>query len=202
MIVVAPLLGLDPAIATYRPSHIVSLSSPGAQAAQLPPGSDVLRLTFHDISEPRPGLEMATLDDVRNLIAFARSWPRERPMLIHCWAGVSRSPAAAFVVACAIGTPGSERDIALRMRRAASFVTPNRHLVALGDDLLERQGSMRAAMNEIGRGTEFVTSLTFVVDDRNFAPDATSCDGAPVDACILGANEPLRSIDDTRRYPL
>ena len=163
MIVVAPLHELDQAFARWRPSHVVSLASPGAELARLPDGVETLRLTFHDITEPRPGLSMATDDDVRALLRFGLDWPAERPLLIHCWAGVSRSPAAAYVIACARNPTVNEAEPAARLREAAPFATPNRHLVALADAALESGGAMTTAIAAIGRGAETSLGASFVL---------------------------------------
>ena len=154
MIVVAPLHELDDAIARWRPSHIVSLASPGASPVQLPEEFETLRLSFHDIAGPRPDLVMATEADVAALLTFGLAWPAERPLLVHCWAGVSRSPAAAYVIACARNPERDVRDLADGLRRVAPFATPNARVVALADGLLRREGAMIASIARIGRGAE------------------------------------------------
>lgn len=164
MIVVAPLHELDAAIARWRPSHIVSLASPGAEAARLPQGVDILRLTFHDIAAPRADLTAARREDVESLLAFGRTWRGERPLLVHCWAGVSRSPAAAYAIACARADRGREDDLARTLREAAPFATPNPHFVRLADDLLDRRGAMATAIAGIGRGADAFSGTTFRLD--------------------------------------
>lgn len=161
MIIVSPLHELQAAWANWRPSHVVSLASPGAESAPLPGGVELLRLTFHDIVEPRGELVMAAASDVEALLAFARTWDGIRPLLVHCWAGVSRSPAAAYVIACAASRPGTEALIAASLRQAAPFATPNRHVVALGDKFLARRGAMSAAIASIGRGADTSIGSTF-----------------------------------------
>lgn len=163
MIVVAPLHELDEAIARWRPSHVVSLASPGAETARLPRDVERLRLAFHDITEPRPDLAMATDADVKALLSFGLAWPGGRPLLIHCWAGVSRSPAAAYVVACARSPAGDEMDLANKLRREAPFATPNPHVVALADGLLERGSAMTRSISTIGRGFETSLGVSFVL---------------------------------------
>ena len=164
MIVVAPLHDLDRALALWRPSHVVSLASPAAEPAQLPGDVEVLRLVFNDIVEPRPGLVTATDADVKALLAFGLAWKAERPLLVHCWAGVSRSPAAAYVIACARNPMINERDLADTLRRQAPFATPNRHVVALADGLLDRGGAMIASIDAIGRGADVSLGDSFVLD--------------------------------------
>lgn len=163
MIVVAPLHELDQAIARWRPSHVVSLASPGAEPPQLPRDVELLRLMFHDIAEPTPDLAMATEADMKTLLSFGLAWPGERPLLIHCWAGVSRSPAAAYVITCARDPTIDELEQANKLRRAAPFATPNPHIIALADGLLDRGGAMTEAIAAIGRGSETSLGVSFAL---------------------------------------
>lgn len=163
MIVVAPLHELEQAIARWRPSHVVSLASPGAEPARLPRDVQQLRLAFHDIADPRPDLAMATDVDIKSLLSFGLTWAGEQPLLIHCWAGVSRSPAAAYVIACARRSKGDEQNLAKTLRRAAPFATPNPHVVALADRLLDRAGAMTGSIAAIGRGSETSLGVSFVL---------------------------------------
>ena len=112
-----------------------------------------LRLAFHDIVEPMPGLTAPDRDIMQAVLDFGRNAGPQRALLIHCWAGISRSSAAAFAVACD-RNPGFERDIAIELRRRSPSATPNRLMVRLADDLLERNGRMVEAIDGIGRGAE------------------------------------------------
>jgi predicted protein tyrosine phosphatase len=112
-----------------------------------------VRLAFHDIVELRPGLTAPDHRMMQAILDFGRGESGQRPMLIHCWAGISRSSAAAFAIACD-RNPGFEHDIAMELRRRAPSVTPNRLMIALADDLLRRQGRMIKAIEAIGRGAE------------------------------------------------
>ena len=112
-----------------------------------------LRLAFHDIAEPMPGLTAPDRDLMQAVLDFGRDVGEQRALLIHCWAGISRSSAAAFAIACD-RNPGFERDIATELRRRAPSATPNRLMVRLADDLLQRDGRMIEAIDGIGRGAE------------------------------------------------
>jgi predicted protein tyrosine phosphatase len=112
-----------------------------------------VRLAFHDIVEPMPGLTAPDRGLMQAVLDFGRNSEPQRALLIHCWAGISRSSAAAFAIACD-RNPGFERDIANELRRRAPFVTPNRLMVRLADDLLARDGRMVEAIDKIGRGAE------------------------------------------------
>ncbi len=165
LIHVCPLADLDNVVGKARPSHLVSLVSPSMP--EVAPGSiagaHYLRLGINDITEPREGYLLAQEADIAQLLAFIAQWPRVRPMVMHCWFGVSRSPAAAYIAACAIAPEADEAVIAATLRAQAPFATPNARLVALADDLLGRDGRMRAAIEAIGRGSEVSTGVPFTL---------------------------------------
>ena len=91
-----------------------------------------IRLAFHDVIEPLPGLVAPDRDVMQAILNFGRAGSNQRAMLIHCWAGISRSSAAAFAIACD-RNPGFEREIAAELRRRAPSVTPNRRAATPGE---------------------------------------------------------------------
>ncbi|HEY1073945.1 hypothetical protein [Brevundimonas sp.] len=164
-LIVAPLHEAAGLMARHQPSHLISLASPGHVEARLvDPLSHRLDLRFNDIAEPRAGLTPPGEADVAALLAFAASWDGTRPLLVHCWAGVSRSTAAAYVIACARSAPGREAAWAERLRAAAPTATPNPLLVALADRHLHRDGAMSRAVAAIGRGAETAWGAPFELD--------------------------------------
>jgi predicted protein tyrosine phosphatase len=153
-IFVTPLSSVHSTVADARVSHLVTLIN-GDTLIDTPPGigdGRHLRLSMNDISEPRDGLVVPCEDHVADLIQFTLNWDQKAPILIHCWAGISRSTAAAFISLCALNPEVDEHALARALRRASPTAYPNRRLVALADQVLSRQGRMSAAVEHIGRG--------------------------------------------------
>jgi predicted protein tyrosine phosphatase len=153
-IYVAPLSLVETTIAELRVSHLVTLIN-GETPVPTPPSIDPdrhLRLAMNDICEPAAGLVLPCQEHVADLVQFALDWDRRAPLLIHCWAGISRSTAAAFISLCALNPKADEFGLARALRLASPTAYPNRRLVALGDEALARSGRMVAAVEEIGRG--------------------------------------------------
>ncbi len=153
-IFVAPLSLVETTVADANVSHLVTLIN-GETLISTPPSivpDRHLRLAMNDICEPQPGLVLPCETHVADLITFAREWDRQAPLLIHCWAGISRSTAAAFISLCALNPEGSEIELARALRSASPTAYPNRLLVALADEILTRDGRMINAVEEIGRG--------------------------------------------------
>jgi predicted protein tyrosine phosphatase len=161
-LIVCPLADLNKALAS-QPSHVLSLISPDA-APPICTGTEHLILRFNDINAPREGLTSASPKDIESLMEFTQNWSGEASFLAHCWAGISRSTAAAYIIACQHSAPGTEAALARQLRDAAPEATPNPLMIALADTLLNRNGRMSAAIAAIGRGREAGQGTLFTLD--------------------------------------
>jgi len=153
MILVTPLSALHETIEKYRPSHLVTLLSAQSMIdtpADILPQNH-LRLSLSDITDVTAGLIRPGADHVEQLLAFGHGWDATAPIVVHCWAGVSRSMAAAFILLCARAENGAEYSIAKKIRARAAYANPNRRLVELADRALERKGQMISAVDAMGR---------------------------------------------------
>jgi predicted protein tyrosine phosphatase len=163
MIHVCSLARLPEMVVRTRARHVVSLLAREdnlARPASIAPENH-LWLKLDDITEPTEGFVAPQTEHVEELIAFVQRWPREAPMVIHCWAGVSRSSAAAFVAVCALNPAGDERTIAKALRNASPTATPNIRIVTIADKLLGREGRMVKAAKAIGSGIILSDALPF-----------------------------------------
>ena len=145
---------------------LVTLLSPGTEVERpihISPERH-LYLAVSDIVEPLPGHVLPDATHLDELLRFIRAWDRSAPMLIHCFAGVSRSTAAAYIAACALAPERDELAIARALRAASPTASPNTHLVALADDALGRSGRMKKAIAEIGRGQECSEGEPFTLE--------------------------------------
>lgn len=151
-IIVSGLAEVPALIVRRRPSHLVTLLDP-ASMIETPEGLAAdrhLKLAVNDIAEPTEGLVPPDETIVQRLLTFGRTWDETHPMLIHCWAGISRSTASAFALACERSPDADEQAIALAMRAAAPHASPNRRIVALADDMMGRRGRMVDAVAAMG----------------------------------------------------
>jgi predicted protein tyrosine phosphatase len=151
-VIVCPLADVGDCVAAEAPARLISLWSREGPDPPAWTGGPRLALCFNDIEEPQPGFIAPDFETIDRLLAFAADWKEAGPLLIHCWFGISRSTAAAFIVLCAADPARSEQEIALALRDAAPEASPNRLMVALADDRLRRGGRMRQAIADIGRG--------------------------------------------------
>ncbi|HYA81368.1 MAG TPA: protein tyrosine phosphatase [Methylocystis sp.] len=123
-----------------------------------------LRLSLSDIEAPLEGHILPNREHVDRLLAFLYEWDRAAPLVIHCYAGVSRSPAAAYIGACALAPRRCEFEIARELRLASPSATPNKQLVAVADRMLKRDGRMVEAVASIGRGADCFEGAPFAME--------------------------------------
>ena len=96
-------------VATFEAAYLLTCL-PGEMRVQTPTGikpENHARLSIHDIAEPIDGHVAPDAAHVAQLLAFATAWDRRGAMVIHCWAGISRSTAAAFVSRAGAGRLGA-----------------------------------------------------------------------------------------------
>lgn len=179
--VVTPLSQLKSTINRYNPSHMLTLLSPNSAVyidKKIPQQNHHI-LFFNDINQPRAKLIAPQMHDVKKIIAAAQQWhltqdahfatqpnaavPSNAAMLIHCQMGISRSTAAAYIIACALNHNIDEEALAINLRELSPSATPNAQLIALADDYLKRNGKMVAAIKRIGRGAEAREGTPFIL---------------------------------------
>lgn len=122
-----------------------------------------LRLGVNDVANPARGLVHPQEEHVAAIIDFARGWDQSAPLLVHCWYGVSRSPAAALIAALAVRPDLDDRQLVTDLRLASPQASPNTRLIEIGDALLGREGRLVAAVKAIGRGAEFSAEKPFAL---------------------------------------
>ncbi|WP_036259330.1 tyrosine phosphatase family protein [Methylocapsa aurea] len=144
---------------------LINRGTPVRRPSEIPPDRHLM-VAVSDIVAHEEGHILPSDAHVAQLLAFVRQWDRADPMLIHCWAGVSRSTAAAFIAACALNPHRAETDIAEAIRRDSPTATPNARLVAVADAMLGREGRMAAAVERIGRGDECHEGVPFALELR------------------------------------
>lgn len=174
---VCPLAHVHTTLLTSGAEHVISLLAPIDRTPVFP---DVaphrhLLLSLSDITLATPGHVLAASTHVGELLRFVHGWDRRSPLLVHCFAGVSRSTAAAFVALCALDPARPEADHAAALRAASSTATPNARLVALADQALARAGRMTAAVAAIGRGAECFAGGCFTLK----VPDLAESNASP-----------------------
>ncbi len=163
MIHVCSLSRLHETVEDTGARHVVSLIGDEARIER--PSAVIaenhLRLRLHDISTPLDGYIIPGEEHIADLLKFVRRWDRRAPLVVHCYAGISRSTASAFASVCALNPHRDEESIAQALRRASPTATPNIRIVSIADRLLGRDGRMVAAIEMIGQGRLAAEGMPF-----------------------------------------
>ncbi|MEL6745912.1 MAG: protein tyrosine phosphatase [Pseudomonadota bacterium] len=160
-VLVCPLHHLAETLQTSGATDLVTFASPGNSPTDLPAGLRHLALEFNDIAAPRDGYLEPQKEHIDALLDFVRAWDGNRPLVLNCWMGISRSTAAAALTLAALERQPDCINIAQRLRLASPCATPNPLMIALGDQALHLGGALSQAISSIGRGAEAFTGTPF-----------------------------------------
>jgi predicted protein tyrosine phosphatase len=156
LIAVCSLVLVPQTIARLKPWGLITLLDP-ASMIETPQGVGAdrhLKVGVNDINGSADGLISPKEDHVASVLEHGLAWDPASPLLIHCWAGVSRSTASAFMIACQRNPDIAPSRIANMIRTLSPTATPNRLLTSIADDMLGRGGAMVDAIDAIGRGED------------------------------------------------
>lgn len=153
-----------------KPAHLVSLLSPGDIFPEVEGlvHANHHKVHLHDIREEKPGLTAPGHQHVEGIVEFLASWDSDLPLLVHCWAGISRSTATAFIAACLHNSDAAEADIAQAIAEASPTAFPNTRLVSIADDIMQRNGRMTQAAQAICQDNERMARVSASLEARPF----------------------------------
>ncbi|HEY3792176.1 MAG TPA: protein tyrosine phosphatase [Bradyrhizobium sp.] len=166
MIHVCSLAALPDTVKATGASHVLTVMAKVDQV-QRPESvleANHLKVAIDDITEAMDGFVAPSDVHIERVLNFVRGWDRCAPLVVHCYAGISRSTASAFAAACALNPHRDEIAIARQIRAASPIAAPNRLIVSLADKALQRQGRMLRALDEMGPGSMIAEGRPFRVE--------------------------------------
>jgi len=166
MIHVCSLAALPDTVKATGASHILTVMAKvdQVQRPQSVLEANHLKVQVDDITEDMDGFVAPNDTHIEKVLNFVRGWDRNAPLVIHCYAGISRSTASAFAAVCALNPHRNEIAIARQIRAASPIASPNRLIVSLADKALGREGRMLRALDEMGPGSMTVEGRPFRID--------------------------------------
>ena len=163
---VCSLTKLEETVALTGARHVITLINAGTPM-RLPATighRNHLFLAMHDIVETVDGMTPPGEIHVAQMLEWVKDWDRATPLVVHCFAGISRSTAAAYTLVSALNPWRDEAALATLLRQRAPSATPIRRIVEIADRLLGRDGRMVAAIDAIGRGADAFEGTPFALE--------------------------------------
>jgi predicted protein tyrosine phosphatase len=136
-----------------KPTHIISISSPEKEAP-FDSGfgnAKILRLSFYDITTQSAADSLDEKDVPTRSIAetiynFGKEFDDDTILLIHCFAGISRSSAAGIISLTprygAIGATKKVGELTINGQSGYEWFFPNPVLIEAFDDMLHFDGEL------------------------------------------------------------
>lgn len=160
---VCSLRELGGRIGQARPDLVVSICDPASpheeaqaeRALSTCPRTPVMRLRFHDIQDSEEGAEAPGRGHMAGLFAWLARQAPPATLLVHCHAGLSRSPAIALAAAAFLARQSRPADVRLAdelaeaVLDAAPICLPNAAIVALADNMLGFDGQLSSSLSRM-----------------------------------------------------
>jgi predicted protein tyrosine phosphatase len=155
---IAPIFALDAEIARFNPDYVISITDPRSGDAEriaallARTGTPYTGLAFHDIDKVIEPFIAPSLPAFRDMCqALDRDLP-ETPgrLLVHCHAGLSRSPAVAMIALAHFAQRDGDlneevaREIAREVFKAQPLAIPNKRILRMGTSLFGAQARVMA----------------------------------------------------------
>jgi len=138
-------------------THLLSIQDPRIDVTGLRPRrikeKHHLLLRFADVENPADP-DAPTYDELFKVVLWLDEVEPVDGLLVHCQAGICRSPAVACMALAYLNPDASFRDCMDEVARGSShgIVHPNRLVVALADEILGAGGEMVAEIAAWRRG--------------------------------------------------
>jgi len=139
-----------PRFADRKVSHVIGILDPGTARPGAYADLGALHhaeFRFHDIVQPEPLRLAPSRADVEAVLQACEMVLNAAPahVLVHCWAGISRSTATASML-LALRNPGREDEVFTALRRIRPQAWPNTLMISHADDILGRRGALVSAL--------------------------------------------------------
>lgn len=104
-----------------------------------------LVLHFEDVDTAKHGIRIATHAQVEQALEFGRA-ASSTSLLVHCMHGIGRSTAIALAILADRLGKGREDDAIAELYAMRPEAAPNLIVIALADEILERDGALSGAL--------------------------------------------------------
>lgn len=110
-----------------------------------------LELQFDDVTVESRFHTAPTHADVTQILEFGKKLTEDSSLLVHCHAGISRSPAAAILILLQMNPEATVEEIFDRVKEVRPINYPNRLILELGGRILGREHEIESAYGKYYR---------------------------------------------------
>jgi predicted protein tyrosine phosphatase len=103
---------------------------------------------------------LPNLDHINKIINFIETWDQTKPIVIHCWCGVSRSMATASFLLCKINTKDIEKNVRF-IRSIAPHANPNKLMLSMFEKYLNINNELTQAYEKYPHSITYDCTVTF-----------------------------------------
>jgi len=103
-------------------------------------------LRFHDAVSGQGSLTLPETHHIHQLLTFGGPIKAQHRVLVHCYAGLCRSTAAALLLLAQSDRASTPQTVVRRLLKIAPHAWPNVRMLQLGDEILGYDGSLVNAM--------------------------------------------------------
>ena len=164
MIIVCSLFDLKSVCESVKPSHVISVIDPGYEPKTPTGVQNHLKLGFDDITEVKidniihrnsstidsvliENQVLPNIDHINKIVEFLSTWDQSKPIVIHCWCGVSRSMATASFLICKLNKQDINRNVRF-IRAIAPHANPNKLMIFLFEKYLKIDNKLKEAFEK------------------------------------------------------
>ena len=150
MLIVSSLQKAHDAYKAHSPARVISLLSDDEELPSFEGLTDEAHLKLYVLEDASTATISKTAKErAQKIIDFLGPWDGAGGVLVHCNRGVARSMAAAYIVLCLLRPDDAEETLAQMLRDGAPHADPCPMLITYADDLLDRDGRMIDAIEDL-----------------------------------------------------
>ena len=140
---------LEYAINSIKPDSLISVVQESYQPDEKISSkiNKHLRISIDDIVDKQLGKVIPTKKNVEILLKFFETMDLNKPTVIHCLAGISRSSACALILR-RTQTDIPDIELVSKFRSLMPHAHPNKLLIEYADSLLNRKGELIASLKK------------------------------------------------------
>jgi|TARA_B110000444_G_C18850016_1_gene604812 predicted protein tyrosine phosphatase len=148
-----------------KTKKIISIYSPNNSFPLFPgiKNKDILRLCFNDIDQARYNLKTISQKDIRSVLSFVQK-NQDSDILIHCYAGVSRSIAISIIIFFMYNRNFTPSEIYNLIKEKAPFANPNKLVLRQAGSVIKEEKFFQELIKKFTNRKRIFSAMPFYLD--------------------------------------